>query len=587
MDTVETRAGQELAQRIADVLLDGFERHYTLFRTTSAKAKQRFEDAAWSEAQQAVRERIRFYDDRVRECVERLHAEIAGEDVDDATWQHAKLLYVGMLVDYKRPELAETFFNSVITRMLGTTYAHNDFIFVRAAVSTEYIESDPPTWRSYYPNEGGLRTTLAQVFLDFGWTLPFADLERDVGHVMRALRRWYGGEWPRPEPNNQLQILGSAFYRNKAAYVVGKAVNGNVETPFIVPVLHDDEGRLVLDTVLLDADSISILFSLSRSYFMVDMDVPSGYVQFLRTVMPEKARADIYTAIGLGKQGKTLFVRDMLYHLHHSQDTFVEAPGTRGLVMHVFNLPSYPYVFKVIKDRFGPSKNSDRATVMKKFEMVHEVDRVGRMVDALQFKNLALPRSRFAPELLEQLTTLAASVIELDGDNVIVRHCYVERRLIPLNMYVETATTEQIDHVVREYGDAIRELAIANIFPGDMLWRNFGVNRQGRVVFYDYDEIEYLTDCSFRAKPAPPTPEAELSDEVWYAVGERDIFPEEFESFLLGSPKVREAFLRHHSELLHPEFWQECQRRVVERQIVDFFPYPEAVRFCHQPAGVA
>jgi isocitrate dehydrogenase kinase/phosphatase len=331
-----------------------------------------------------------------------------------------------------------------------------------------------------------------------------------------------------------------------------------------------------------DEESISILLSLSRAYFMVDNDVPSGYVQFLQTLMPHKPRGELYTAIGHGGQGKTLFVRELRAHLHHSQDLFVEALGTRGKVMLVFTLRSYPYVFKVIKDVFGPGKHTDRKTVMRKFDLVKSVDRVGRLADTIQFTNLALPLDRFAPELLEQLRELAPSSIAVEGDRLLVRHCYVERRLTPLNLHLEVATPEQLEHAVREYGDAIRDLAIANVFPGDLLWRNFGLTRYGRVVFYDYDEIEYLTDCAFRSIPPPPTPEAELDSEPWYPVGRLDVFPEEFATFVLGNTAVREAFCRRHADLLSPEFWQAAQRRVAEGQIVDFFPYPEERRFCRR-----
>jgi isocitrate dehydrogenase kinase/phosphatase len=572
-------ARSDVAQQIAQVLIEGFDRHWWLFRETSARAKRRFEDADWAGAQRAVRERIGFYDERVRECVERLSSELGAETLDDEAWQEAKLLYIGLLLDYKRPELAETFFNSVVTRVLGRTYRHNDFIFVRSAISTEYIEADPPTYTSYYPDEGELRSTLVDVLAAVGWKRPFADVERDAGFVMRALLEHLGGEWPPREPNFQLQVLSSAFYRNKAAFVIGRILNGHEETPFVIPVLHDPDGRLVLDTVILDPEEISILFSLSRAYFMAEMDVPSGAVEFLQGLMPTKARSELYTAIGFGKQGKTLFYRDLLQHLHHSRDLFVEAPGTPGQVMHVFNLPSYPYVFKVIKDVFGPTKSSNRETVKEKFLLAKEVDRVGRMVDALEFTELALPLDRFAPELLRQLDELAPSIIEVEGSSLVLHHCYVERRLTPLNLYLESAADDETEAAVAEYGNAIRELAIANIFPGDMLWRNFGLTRYGRVVFYDYDEIELLNTCTFRAIPPPPTPEAELSGEPWYPVGPRDVFPEEFEAFLLGSPKVREAFLRHHAELLRPEFWQDCQRRVLEGEISDFFPYPESTRF--------
>ena len=572
--------GRPIAEAIAAVLIEGFNRHYRLFRETSAQAKGRFERAAWAEAQLAVQERIRFYDERVRENVQRLRTEFDLDALDAAAWREVKLRFIGLLVDHHQPELAETFFNSVITRILRRTYSDNDLIFVRATISTEQIASDPPIYRSYYPGQSGLRDCFGRVFRDFGWAVPFADLERDVDRLLEAV----GDPWAHLEPNHQIQVLGSAFYRNKAAYVLGKIVNGHEELPFVVPVLHDDDGRFVLDAIVLEEERINVIFSLSRAYFMVDMEVPSGYVDFLRTMTPRRARADLYTLIGLGKQGKTLFYRDLLQHLHHSEDAFVEAPGVRGKVMLVFTLPSYPYVFKVIKDVFGPGKDTDRATVRSKFEMVKHVDRVGRLADTLEFTALALPFERFSLELLGELRALAPSMIEADGDSLVIHHCYVERRMTPLNIYLDRATPEEVEPAVLEYGNAIRDLAIANIFPGDLLWRNFGVTRYGRVVFYDYDEIEYLTDITFRRIPPAPNPEAELSDEPWYGVARNDVFPEEFATFLLGDLRLRETFLRHHAELLEPEFWQECQRRIEAGEIVDYFPYPESLRFCNRPA---
>ena len=567
--------GKPIAEAIAAVLIEGFDRHYRLFRETSALAKERFQRAAWAEAQRAVQERIRFYDERVRENVQRLRTEFDLDSLEAAAWREVKLRFIGLLVDHHQPELAETFFNSVITRILRRTYSDNDLIFVRATISTEQIASDPPIYRSYYPGQSDLRDCFGRVFRDFGWAVPFADLERDVELLLETL----GEPWAHLEPNHQIQVLGSAFYRNKAAYVLGKIVNGHKELPFAVPVLHEQSGGLALDAIVLEEERISVLFSLSRAYFMVDMDVPSGYVEFLRTMTPARARADLYTLIGLGKQGKTLFYRDLLQHLDHSEDAFVEAPGVRGQVMLVFTLPSYPYVIKVIKDVFGPGKDTDRATVRSKFELVKHVDRVGRLADTLEFTALALPLGRFSAELLGELRSLAPSMIEVDGDSLVIHHCYVERRMTPLNIYLDRATSEELEPAVLEYGNAIRDLAIANIFPGDLLWRNFGVTRYGRVVLYDYDEIEYLTDVTFRRIPPPPNPEAELSGEPWYGVSRNDVFPEEFATFLLGDPRLRETFLRHHADLLEPEFWQECQRRVRAGEIVDFFPYPEALRF--------
>jgi len=578
-DLKQTAGEHPVASNIAQALIEGFDKHYRLFREMGRSAKQRFEAADWPGQQRSVKDRIQFYDDRVQECVTRLLKEFNAERIDDATWQLVKLFYIGLLINHRQPECAETFFNSVTTKILHRSYFHNDYVFVRPAIATDYMESDPPTWRSYYPALAGGRECLLAMFRDFGWARPFTDLPRDVDRVLAAVLAKIGGVWPVLEANCQIQVLNSPFYRNKAAYVIGRVVNGHDTLPFAIPVLHDEAGGLRLDTVLLESWRISILFSLSRAYFLTDMEAPSGYVQFLRLIMPNKPRSEIYTMLGLAKQGKTMFHRDLAHHLYHSNDQFIEAPGIRGMVMLVFTLPSYPYVFKLIKDRFGPSKDITREGVKQKFLMVKQVDRVGRLADTLEFSDLALPKARFAPALLDELRKHCASLIEEDGESLIIRHCYIERRMIPLNLYIEHASPVEVDAAVRDYGNAIRELAVANIFPGDMLWKNFGVTRYGRVVFYDYDEIEFLTDCNFRRIPTPPYPELELAAEAWYPVAKNDVFPEEFRTFLLSNDKVKDAFFKHHADLLTPEFWQRTQARVAAGHLEDFFPYPVEMRF--------
>jgi isocitrate dehydrogenase kinase/phosphatase len=573
-------AENPLAKRIAEAMIDGFNRHYRVMRHYGREAKVLFEAADWKGVQTAVRERIRSYDDRVQENAELLSAEFGASSLDNDTWQQLKLFFIGQLINHKQPELAETFFNSVCSKILDRTYFHNDYIFARPAVSTEYIDTYPPTYSSYYPMQRGLRDTLKQIVLDFDWQRPFENLDRDIAYVMRNVHTHLGG-WPQAEANAQIQVLYSAFYRNKAAYIIGKAINGHLEFSFAVPVLHTPDGKLVLDTILLDAWRISLLFSLSRAYFMVDMEVPSGYVQFLRSIMPNKPRSELYTMLGLGKQGKTMFFRDLVQHLRHSEDKFVAAPGIRGMVMMVFTLPSYPYVFKIIKDVFHATKEVDHDTVKAKYLLVKQVDRVGRMADTLEFSHAALPKKRFSEDLLKELREVAPSLIEEDGDDIIIKHLYIERRMTPLNIYLDSATPEQIDNAVFEYGNAIRELASANIFPGDMLWKNFGVTRYNRVVFYDYDEIEYMTDCNFRVIPEAPYPEMEMSAEPWYSVARNDIFPEEFATFLLGSPKVRAAFLKYHRDLLNAKFWKATQEKIRSGYVEDFFPYPETLRFCN------
>ena len=598
------RLDSTIAYSVAEAMMDGFNRHYQLFRTESARAKHRFENADWHGQQRAQRDRIEFYDLRVREASDRLEREFkAGEQPMDI-WQQVKLHYIGLLVNHHQPELAETFFNSVTTKILHRSYFQNDFIFVRPAVSTEYIENDEPeaspTYRCYYPTLANMGEVLVQMVKDFELQLVFDDLPGDAALVQAAMAGQLGGAKLRA--NFQIQVLTSLFFRNKGCYIVGKLINGLNAFGFVLPVLHNRAGTLTIDAALFGEDELLLLFSFARAYFMVDMEIPSAYVQYLRSMMPRKPRNEIYNSLGLAKQGKTLFYRDFLHHLRHSTDKFRIAPGIKGMVMLVFDLPSFPYVFKVIKDYYPPQKNTTRQQIKGKYLLVKQHDRVGRMADTLEYSLVGFPRDRFDDELIAEIEKFSPSQLEISDRNgdgqieVIIKHVYIERRMIPLNIYLKEAfdaggadasntsvaaqrAREQIERSVVEYGNAIKDLVAANIFPGDMLWKNFGVMRHGKVVFYDYDEIEYITDCNFRRVPEPRTEEEEMSDEIGFSVGPKDVFPETFGPFLLGNPVVRAVFMQHHADLLDVPFWQSHKERIQSGYVLDVFPYDREKRF--------
>jgi isocitrate dehydrogenase kinase/phosphatase len=565
-------------KEIAQAILNGFERHYRLVREITAFARQRFEAANWKAVQEASRERIYYYDQRVGETLSHLREDFGITELDELLWQRVKVDYVHLLYEHKQPELAETFYNTVFCRLFDRRYYNNKNIFVRPAISTEHIESDTPVYRTYYPARDGFYRVISEILGSFGFRLPFENLRRDICNLLDAVRQ-HSPSVAEREQNFHLAVLSSPFFRNKAAYIIGKVVNGLEEIPFVVPILNNERGGLYVDALLLGCAELANVFSFARAYFMVDTEVPSAVVEFLLPLLPCKTKADIYTAIGLWKQGKTEFYRDFLHHLRHSSDAFIAAPGAKGMVMTVFTLPSYPYVFKVIKDAFPPPKDMTRQEVMDKYQLVKQHDRVGRMADSLEYSDAAFPLKRFAPELLQELLREARASVEIEDEQVIIKHLYIERRMIPLNLYVQSANDEELRRIIVEYGDAIKELAAANIFPGDMFLKNFGVTGQGRVVFYDYDELCYLTECHFREIPAAPYPDYELAGEPWYSVGPKDVFPEEFVTFLLSDPRVRAVFLKLHRELLDPSYWKQKQKRVSEGHFEDIFPYPETKRF--------
>jgi len=582
IDRTEKRP-EGLAGQIARSVLAGFDKHYRLFREASRQAKRHFEAADWQAMRALSRERIEMYDRRVEEAVRGILDRFPQAEIDETLWPEIKLAYIPLLHEHRQPECAETFYNSVACAVLHRRYYRNEFIFWRPAVATEHLEGDEPAYRSYYPLKEGLRKTLGNIAASFGLVAtPWENLHRDLRSVVRALR----ARFPRParaRPSLQIQVLGSLFFRNKAAYVVGRIVNGSEEVPFAVPILKNERGELYLDALLLDTDQLVVLFSFARAYFFVDMEVPAATVSFLRQLMPKKPRAEMYMAVGLAKQGKTLFYRDLFYHLKHSSDNFVVAPGIKGMVMLVFTLPSFPYVFKVIRDRFAPPKEMDRQTVKDKYLLVKYHDRVGRLADTLEYSLVALPLERFDAQVLAELKSEAASNIEFEQDKVVIKHVYIERRMQPLNLYLDEARmdgdSQRLRHALREYGFAIKELAGAGIFPGDMLLKNFGVTRHNRVVFYDYDEIAYMIDCNFRRIPPPRSLEDEMSGEPYYSVGPHDVFPEQFAHFLVSDPAAREIFLERHADLMDPAFWAGKQERLRAGLHEDVFPYPEEIRF--------
>lgn len=569
----------KLAAAIAGCILEGFDKHFRIFQEITAGARERFESADWTGSRQAARQRILFYDERVNETIAILRERFGFSQVDESLWQQVKSEYVLLLQNHRQPELAETFYTSVFCHMFHRAYFNNNNIFVRSAVSTEYIESDIPAYHVYYPAKLGLRTTIARIIEQAGLRLPFEDMPGDVRRIMRILRESMLSQSRGMELNFQFQVLNTVFFRGKAAYVVGRVINGSVVLPFALAILNNERGGLYVDAFILGELSLSQVFEFSFVYFMAEHPVPSAIVNFLRELMPRRSKEDLYSAIGFQKQGKTDFYRDFLHHLKYSDDEFIAAPGIPGMVMAVFTLPSYDYVFKVIRDHFGPPKETDRRTVEAKYQLVKQHDRVGRMADMLEFSYVALPKRRFSPALLAQLLDICASSIEIEGDQVVIKHVYIERRMTPLNMDMAHADDERLDYLMKCYGDAIKELAAANIFPGDLFFKNFGVTPLGRLVFYDYDEVCYLTDCRFRAFPKAPHPEDEMAAEPWFSVEPHDVFPEEFAPFLLGDPRVRKAFMKYHADLLTPKLWQQKQRNIEAGIYEDVFPYPQSIRF--------
>lgn len=561
----------------AHLIMGAYLKYYHQYKRITKRAQIRFENRDWHGGQADSRERLALYRNQVGRTTEKVLGFLGERAADRDTWRRIKENYLDEVINFNTRNIAETFYNSVFRHSHKGLSVDEDLMFVHATGTYREFRSTVPIYQTFFlikPIEHVVR----QLFSFYTFDAPWEDIERDIGYITALLnKKILEGREILPR-NARLEMLKSIFFRNKGAYIVGRILLEDRVFPFILPLLHEENG-IYVDALLMEYNEVSSIFSYNRSYFLVDVDIVSEMVDFLLSILPSKIMDELYNSIGFEKHGKTVLYRDFLRHLGRSYDEFVIAPGIKGMVMSVFTMHSYNMVFKVIKDHFPPPKKVTEQEVKEKYELVFFHDRVGRMADSHMFENFTFPRDRFSRELLDELLEVAPSKVKLYDDIVEIKHLYIEKKMYPLNLYLETATPEQAEEVINEYGKAIKQLAAVNIFPGDMLLKNFGVTRLKRVVFYDYDEIGFLTDYNFRRIPEPRDYYDELASEPWYSVGSNDVFPEEFPRFLIGRQDIREIFYKLHGDLYDVTFWRKVQERLRSGEIFDVFPYRQRLRF--------
>ncbi len=569
----------QLANLTAKAIRKAFDNYQTQFIAITRRARARFEKRDWHGMQADAAERLDLY----KNVVDQIEAEIRqllGERVNDTLlWEKTKVVYAGVVADLDVWELGETFFNSVSRRIFATVGVNPQIEFVDTCSRTQPLQITGLPYRTY--DQGQSTSNLIHTILtDYDFQVGYEDLQRDVQLAAEKIDN-HLSKVGDTEFIQRAEMVTYVLYRSKGAYLIGRIFSGSDQFPLVLALLNTPEG-IVVDAVLLDENEVSILFSFTRSYFHVNVRRPLELVGFLKTIMPRKRVAELYISIGYNKHGKSELYCDLLQHLASSKEKFEIAEGERGMVMVVFTMPDYDVVFKVIRDRFPSTKKTTREGVMAKYYLVFKHDRAGRLVDAQEFEHLKFDRSRFSEELLEQLRRVAGRSVEVDDDHVVIKHAYVERRVTPLNIYLRQVDENKARAAVIDYGQTIKDLAATNIFPGDMLLKNFGVTRHGRLVFYDYDELSLLSDCNFRVMPPSRSYEEEISDEPWFSVGENDIFPDEFRKFLGLKGDYRDLFMEIHSDLFEVDFWHQIQARIDAGQIIDIFPYEESKRLVHR-----
>ncbi|MCB1246826.1 MAG: bifunctional isocitrate dehydrogenase kinase/phosphatase, partial [Acidimicrobiia bacterium] len=496
-------------------------------------------------------ERIDAYGLSLDQTIADLVAEGFDVVLDRGPWADARSLFRERHLEDPFGAVAETFFNSLARKMFTTEGIDPLLEFIdepgegweRPVVATRF-DGPPATW---------LPDVATLCRFDRSWS----DLGADLATIAARL----------PADVSHADVIDRLFFRGQAAYVVGSLTTSSGATPFALCIRHAASGGLRFAAVMVGEEDVSILFSYTRSAFHIASDRPSSLVRFVSGLLPHRSDSELWASIGYRKVAKSERYREVMSHLTRTDGRFSFAPGVPGLVMIVFGLPDHDLVFKVVRDRFPPPKSVTPSQVAERYQLVARHDRAGRLVEAQRFHDLSLPIERFADDVLEELLTSAGRTVTRHGDRVVFRTVYIERRVTPLDVYLRTADETEARRVIVDYGTAIKNLAASNIFPGDMLLKNFGVTSRGRVVFYDYDELTELTVCRFKELP-----DEDLGGMV-AGVGPNDIFPEELPRFLGLAPDLRAAFDEHHADLFGVGFWRAVQQRIVSGERIEIRPY--------------
>jgi isocitrate dehydrogenase kinase/phosphatase len=535
----------------AALIAEHFRLYNEEFGRITRRAALNFLAEDWHTAQLDAVARIELYELRVARGVAAIASQLQSRRNDVALWIDIKRAYEMIVARRPDSDFYRTFFNSVTRDLFGTVGVNPEVEF--CATSVGRASGAVPI--RVYRVGGSMPTAVREVLTDLPFGAAIGDPEATVHRVSAEIGRFFQTGRLSGHPES-IELIEPLFYRGMYAFVVGRLIGDGLITPLVISFTNSSKGVQV-DAVMLARSDVGSLFGYSRSYFHVDLPVVSAAITLLRSFMPRKSIDELYTVLGRAKQGKTERYFALQRHLDKSIDSFVHAPGERGLVMIVFTLPSHDLVFKVIRDQFGAPKTSTREDVIDRYRFVFRHDRAGRLVDAQEFKRLRLPRGRFMPALTNELLSEASESCRIEGDDLIIEHCYIERRLRPLNLFLREADPAAAESAIIDYGNALRDLAASNVFPGDLLLKNFGVTNHGRVIFYDYDEIGLVSDCTFRDLPAPQSEDEEFSGEPWYYFGPRDVFPETWLPFLCIPPALSAVFKQHHAELLTAAWWRD------------------------------
>lgn len=595
------RASRDLAEFVrqeaagaAAIILRAHRGYLAEFDAITAQARETFESRDWGRGARNADHRAGIYRTALDRTWRDVQRQFGDRALDREFWLAAREIYLERVFRDYDSDLALSFFYSTMRIAFGAKDVPVEYDDDGLAARS-HVWNPRPVWDVYSASERELPQSIRTLLARQGFRTPLAGIENAAEVAAeRLLRAWQreidDGKARDPHPR-QLQMLKPVFFRDQEAYLAGKLRASHGELPVVFALRNDDRG-ITLDAVLTGKEDMrNILFISTRSTFHVRTDEYREVLAFLDTLAPERGHPAMCAVLGFTHPARVALNQALRRHLRETGERFAQVPGRTGMAMVVFAPPGFPYVFKVIRDHSPKPGWTGRGRVMDLYRWVHEMNRGRLMLDAWMYRNLHFPRRLFEDNIARELLRSAPHSVLLDGDTLVLRHVYAQRRVRPLNTFFDEVRDGALRvRAVDALGTFIKDLAAMGFFMGDCygLPFNTGLTHGFNVALFDFDDLGPLERYRFRETPPPPGEQDELLwnsevDGAWFSMAENDVLVDEWERFLGVPPELREYFRQRHGSLFTTEYWRDVQRRVAGGELHYVLPYPAERRLARSP----
>ena len=570
-------------------ILAEFDAYYVESRSIPNLAKSAFEQRDPAMSLDLSLRRLSVYSVSAHALARRLRAALPEVAEDETFWTRLEARYLALIEGRYESDLAFAYIHSARRMVYEGMWKPVEYMFLH---HREPASERSAAVRIDFPIAPGadLAVLVDRVLAVPRFERRWRDRAGDVRRVTERLQSIFSGGARRPV---EIQMTDAGFFRNRGAYIVGRIVfDDSSASPLILALLNHDAGIYVQAVLAGEADAHN-LFSSTLANFHVTNSHYHELAAFLHTVMPTRRLGLHYSTIGFNHVGKVAVMHELREELATHREVFITAVGFRGSVAIGFAAPSSDYNLKVIRDvptdQYKWGEFPGIGAVLDKYRRVHEIDRTGSMLDNIIYYNLELDPAWFEADLLAELLRDDGESVSLRDDAVILKHLIVQRRVLPLPVFLQDATPEEAREVIVNLGHCIKNNAAANVFNKDLDARNYGVSRFQKVYLFDYDALEPLTRVKVRSNAGRFDGEDDVPD--WFYEDGVIFLPEEIESgFRIHDRGMRRLFRDVHGDLLTTGYWERLQHDLDRGQVPSIRLYPEQRKLDHPgwpsaPAG--